>query len=830
MRVVVSRAPADAALALEVERVLREAGYEVQPYDGVGSDGIRAMHDALAGDARVVALLSPAYLADEACAAQWQNALAGDPLNTRTRLVLLRVAECEPPGLLAGIAYWDLASVRRDAELLAETIRTALDPAGKTHAASPYWRASRSLVDPDAILPAAGFTGRDEEIAQIDAALADNAAAVIYGLGGIGKSSLAREYAWRNRERYAVEWWLNAETEDGIVDGLLRLGRLFSGDLDRLSDRRSAAQQVVTTMLGGFAKPVLLIFDNLEDERLLNAWRPRGAKLLVTSRDAALGGDVVEIPLHAWSESEAIAYVRRESRRPEIAERDARALVEALGALPLALAHAAAYLRTTRTVTIERYLAHIAGHLARAPRNAEYPRSVFATFTAAIAAGERQVPGCGALLSFAACFAPEAIPDELFRQSSVRDALPADTDLDEALGTLDRLSLLAFAPASRTYTMHRLVQLAALDVQAEALDDRLHCAVAAASALFPPVESTARTQECERLANHVVALVQRLRESIAFRGAGPLATRCAEYLRHGGGYATAERLLTKAIALEQSGGGADRPELATTLLTLANVYKDEGRYAEAEPLFLRALAIRERVCGAESSDCAEALNDLATSYFYQGRDEEAEPLFARALTIFEKTVGAGHKHVFATLGNLALNNVQRERYAEAEALYRRCATLADDLFPADSPSRAWLANNFGMLYAKQNRNAEAEPLFAQARTILEQAFGPEHPDVAWISTNLAAIYERLGRDDEAEALFRAALAVRESSVPGHPSIAHNLHGLAKLAAKRGRFDEAAALYQRAIELSRQALEPGHPLLAVLLRDAAALSNSTSTNR
>ena len=82
--------------------------------------------------------------------------------------------------------------------------------------------------------------------------------AVAHGMGGIGKSSVAREYGWRNRNRYSIVWWLNAQTEDGIIDSLLRLGATFIHGLDLLSDRRAAAQRVLHSMLGGLERPVLL--------------------------------------------------------------------------------------------------------------------------------------------------------------------------------------------------------------------------------------------------------------------------------------------------------------------------------------------------------------------------------------------------------------------------------------------------------------------------------------------------------------------------------------------------------------------------------------------
>ena len=218
------------------------------------------------------------------------------------------------------------------------------------------------------------FSGCERELAALSSALLDDSAiAAVQGLGGVGKSSVAREYAWRNREQYAVIWWLDAQTESGIIDGLLRLGALFVRGLDRHADRRMAAQQVTHSVLSGFSKPVLLIFDNLEDESLVRAWRPRsGARVLATSRNVGWGADMTSIALRAWEPETAIAYLQRESARGDLTEGDARAVTEALGALPLALAHAAASLRRMRMMPPPRYLERINEHLKNAPRGVEY--------------------------------------------------------------------------------------------------------------------------------------------------------------------------------------------------------------------------------------------------------------------------------------------------------------------------------------------------------------------------------------------------------------------------------------------------------------------------
>ncbi|HYL26877.1 MAG TPA: tetratricopeptide repeat protein [Candidatus Nitrosotalea sp.] len=777
--VFISRASADADFAAVVGTILESAGYHVilQQWDFANRNFIERMHAALAEGARVIALLSPEYLTSEHCAAEWQNAIAGDPLNRNSRLILLRVSECEPPGMLSGLAYWDVVPVLENRPLLEDIVRDAVREIRRAeHTSGPYWRAPRSIVDAEAIRPVSSFSGRETELAALSQALAGGSGiAVLYGLGGLGKSSLAREHAWRHRDEYSVIWWLHAQTEDAIVEGLLRLGSLFVRGLDRHTDRRAAAAQVTGSVLSGFAKPVLLIFDNLEDERLLRTWLPRaGACALVTSNSAAWSADIAAIALQTWELDIAVAYLQRESGRSDLTQDDARAVAEALGCLPLALAHAAASLRGMRMTTASRYLERIGEQIKNAPRNAEYPRSVYATFSTAIAQAQREAPGAAAALCFAASFAPDAIPDELFRQAieeyrpdALRSAVAGELHLDAALGALDRLSLLAFSQTSRTYDMHRLVQHAARDLMGDERQTWRECAIAVADRAFPEVEFEVWPQ-CERLLVHALAALDALGDA-PFLPAGLLAGKCGFYLL------------------------------------------ERGEYDQAEPLLDRALAIVERVLGPEDVAVADALENLGILYDRRGRYEEEVPLHLRVVTIREKALGSNHPDVATSLNNLALVYERLERYGEAIPLYLRALAIDEEVPEMHPNVVATTLNNLANVYYRMGRLSDAEPLHARALAMREASLGPEHPDIVQSLTNLARTYAGQQRYDEAMPLNLRAVALGERVLgPDHPIVGFSLYNLAGLYVAQERLEEAEALYARALALREKALGAEHP--------------------
>jgi class 3 adenylate cyclase/Tfp pilus assembly protein PilF len=643
-----------------------------------------------------------------------------------------------------------------------------------------------SIIDTAAFHSVPSFGGREEELAAVGAALQrDHAVAVVHGLGGVGKSSVAREYGWQNRDKYSVLWWLDAETEDGVIDGLLRLGTMFEHGLDKLPDRRVAAQRVVNSVLGGFDKPALLVFDNLEDEGLIRSWLPRvGARALATSRDAVVSGDIVAIPLRIWSVETAVAYLKRASGRQDLAESDARAIAETLGALPLAMAHAAATLKGARMTTPARYLERITAHLKNAPRGSDYPRSVFATFSESIWHAEQSAPGAAAILCFAAAFAPDAIPEELFYQSvgdcsesivpmvgenkalDLRSALSDDLPLEEALAALDRLGLLDYNAGSRVYSMHRLVQLAARDLPSSA--PLATFAVTAALALFPRAEFS-NWPQCERILPHARAVLDDLSNGEEPVQAADLARRCTLYLWARGEYAASERLAAKA------------------------------------------LAILEHAYGPAHADVARALNNLGVLYMELGRNEEAEPLIARALSIREEKLGPDDPSVALTLHNLGIVSMELRRYVEAESFHKRALAIRKTVFDARHPEVQAGATALGVLYRTEGRYAEAESLLAGVLANREVTLGPDHPDVALSTMYVADIYADSGRTDLAEQLYLRALAIWEKALgPDHPDVAEGLMGLARVYRARNDVAKSEELLQRALAIREKSLGVNHP--------------------
>jgi hypothetical protein len=321
------------------------------------------------------------------------------------------------------------------------------------------------ILHPD-IRAVPGFTGREDLLAGIEQALARkggtaaltnvSASAAVKGLGGVGKSVLAREYAWRQRKRYHGVWWVRAETEQTLIDDLIDLGSRLIPNLKEVQERDRALHQALDNIAASATneKPWLIIYDNVARRGAIRKLTPRtGAHILITSRWSDWQDEAEELPVDVFSEDVAVDYLVAK-RRHETREAAAR-LAAALGYLPLALSHARAYCVETN-LSFDDYARRLAELIQEAPEDAEYPASVFATFTMAIDKAAETCPEAEKLMEIAAFLAPERIPLDI-----ITDAVMSEKQGDEAVAALFKVSLIGhhlLEDSSRALSVHRLIQ------------------------------------------------------------------------------------------------------------------------------------------------------------------------------------------------------------------------------------------------------------------------------------------------------------------------------------------------------------------------------------
>jgi len=469
----------------------------------------------------------------------------------------------------------------------------------------------------------------------------------------------------------------------------------------------------------------------------------------MTSRIANWRSEVARIDVGEWTVPEAVAYLREESGRPDLTETNAERVAAELGRLPLALSHAAAYLRDVDNATPESYLAALSHHLKDVPESADYPRAVSTTLVENVRQAEARAPGAAAVLSLAAFYAPDDIPEELYKQavavypSALQPVVGNALAIEKAIGALARLSLIKFRREDRGLSTHRLVQAAAREALGTERNAWAARAVAVVDAAFSNVEF-ANWRICERLVPHARAAAQYVGDGLD-QSLARLLNKVGLYLVQRAAYAEAEPLYQRSLSICERALGPDHRIVGTLLNNLAGLYREQGKDDLAEPLYQRSLAIHEEALGPDHPDVSVSLQNLAGLYREQGKYDLAEPLFQRSLAIREEALGPDHRLVGTSLNSLALLYIGRRKYDLAEPLLQRSLAIFERALPADHPGIVTVLVNLSFCLTGMRRLNDAERLARRGHSVANRALGAEHPTTTVLARQLAFLESALKR-------------------------------------------------------------------------------------
>jgi len=694
------------------------------------------------------------------------------------------------------------------------------------------------------------FVGRQADLMALARSLVAGGTAAIgqiaaaTGLGGIGKTQLATEFAHRYGTNFlGGVFWLSFADADAIPGEIARCGGAAG---QRLTDDFDALplEQQLHFVGAAWQSPLprLLIFDNCEDEALVETWRPKtgGCRVLVTSRrldwSPHLGVNALPLDVLARGESLDLLCKHRGDLATDDSELDA--IAGELGDLPLALHLAGSFLYQYRHAAPgapTQYLAAL-----RAPELLEHPsltaggtsptrhdQHIGRTFALSWQRLDR-TDATDALamraLARLACFAPgEPVPRWLLLASlSIDEDEAAQMQVADALQRLTDLGL-GEAELDGSLVLHRLL-VAFIRNSADDLPE----AQAA-------VERTAE-KEAEQLidAGYPAPLqawqvhLRAVAEAAAEAGAnsertGGLLLCLGNYLRMivdlDGTLAAYER----ALAIGEATYGPDHPNIATAVNNLGIALHDKGDFDGAQAAYQRALAIDEAAYGPYHPTIARDVNNLGNVLQDKGDLDGAQAAFERALAMDEATYGLNHANVATIVNNLGGVLRGLGDLDGAQAAFERALAIDEATHGPKHPSVGIRVNNLGGVLQDKGDFLGAEAAFEHAMAINEAAYGPDHPTVARNVNNLGYVLKDKGDLDGAQTAFERALAINQASYgPEHHEVGSNLANLGSVLQDKGDLDGAQAAYQRALAIFETFLGADHPSTQAVRSNLAGL--------
>lgn len=669
------------------------------------------------------------------------------------------------------------------------------------------------------------FVGREKFLQELEAALCGDApleAIVVSGMGGLGKTQLATEFAYRNGHRFAGAHWLNLQNPDMLDAEIAACGEKMGLAYEKQPEQVSATLK--TWQAEG---PRLLVLDNFEASAeagsLLAKLTFPGARLLVTSRRAdfaaSLGWEVLRLDAFTVEESGEFFEIRNKGSGKSDKDTLGK-LAEALGHLPLALELAASYMEVTKTRPAE-YLAELENTLEHESMQAgffqgleiasptKHEQSLLATFELSWKLVNTE--SAQTLFKMAGYLAPNVpIPLEIFT-SALSNANDANKPMPQnpfspirAIRQFVTFALNGFKPpqvakpggrhaASVPYdekdlhsNLHRLGSLNLLRVKDG--EYSIHTLLAAYARYLNEdtglLEKLADGMEIlskKTLETGLPAAFAPLREHIAtlalhvetahLQDAGTLWNNLGYYLDMIADYPAARKAIERVVGITNMDVRARNPGVANLFRNLGIVCLELDDLPAARKAFQNALTIGKKDWGKEHPNMAEIYNNLGFIFIKMHELSSAQAAFEHAIRILDTNFGPDHPNIPIALSGLGEVSMFQGNFPQGKIFLEQALQIDEKFFGQGHLRLATRCNDLGRVLEAIGEFSLAHANYERALRILETNLGETHLDIAAVVLNLSRVFEAEDDKNGQRACYQRALAIYEACLPpGHPKI------------------------------------------------------------
>lgn len=681
------------------------------------------------------------------------------------------------------------------------------------------------------------FTGRQEILHQMEQRLrTEKLTAVLpqalHGMGGVGKSQVAIEFAYRHRTEYDVVWWIPSEQIAQILSALIDLGQRLG--LDAGLEANTAVPAVLEALRTGVPyENWLLVFDNAENLDAVSEYLPQSGpgRVLVTSRNAEWSRVAETLEVDVFTRQESIGLLRR--RDPDVTEDDANQLAEALGDLPLAVEQASTW-RATTGMTVPDYLRLLRQKraelldLAPAPG---YELPVAAAWNVALDRLGVENPAALQLLQVLAFFAPEPIARDLLtgpRYEPIADeldeALQNPSRLGKAIRDIQRYGLARVDHRTSTVQLHRLVNvvLSARMTPQQRVDMEHGAHVLLAGGNPGSPDNPRQWARYQELVPHVI---QSKAVTCADAWARELVLDIIEFHYYWGDFSGCRDLSQQVVDSWRTQIGSDDPQTLRAAKWLGFVSIMTGAFGQAAATNADCLERLERTVGPEDEETLDAMILVAIDKRAAGEFGQALDLDEEAFRRSRRALGEDEPTTLRAAHNLAISLRLNGEFRKALSLdtqtyHRRVAVYGDQ-------HALTLLTLNGLTLDQRECGAYLEAHALQERLYdrYQSVLGADHPNCVLAARNLAVVRRRAGLHDSARKLAEDTVnrLRRRFGATHHETIAASLNLAVDLRVAE-EFDRARALAEETLEHYHNSLGPEHPYalyartnLAIVLR-------------
>ncbi|MET8407584.1 FxSxx-COOH system tetratricopeptide repeat protein [Streptomyces sp. NPDC005195] len=716
------------------------------------------------------------------------------------------------------------------------------------------------------------FTGRVDLLEQLSERLRREGTTTvlpeaIHGMGGVGKTQLAIEYAYRHQSEYDIVWWIPAERPGQIGQALVELAQRLG--LGTSAEANIAGPAVREALREG--RPYsrwLLIFDNADSPERVRDYFPTGGSgtILVTSRNRrwSVVGPSLEVDVFTREESKQLLR-RTSAYGEELTDADANLLADALGDLPLALEQAAAW-RAETGMPVSEYLRlfeHKRNELLEVSPPPDYQLPVAAAWNVSLDHLETRSLTALRLLQLCSFFAPDPISRSIF---SGLGGSSIDTELDRALNDpmrlaraireINRYSLARIDHRTNSIEMHRLVQAVLINRMTPEEQNRMrngaHTLLAAADPKGP--NQAANWPRYAELYGHVIA-------SGAIESDQPwvreLVMNVAKYLWYWGDHKVAREFSEQAWQVWQRLFGAEDQQTRLMGWWLGFVYLKVGSHDEAARLVAQLKDVYGRTAPPDREDTREdaletinleaavrrvegdfaagaELDEMAYDRARRAFGEDDPTTLARAhnLGVSLRLVGDFHRaleldhHTHAmkmrlygrdhtqslmTEASISIDVRETGDYVGARSLQQAVVDGYQAVLGPGNPATLQTVRQLSEACRKEGDHATALELARETFNQFTRRYGDTHPDALMAALALSVALRHNGELEAArDRGEKACDRFRKIFRPDHPHVLAADIDLAVTLRLLGRVEEARERDEAALRSLTERLGEGHP--------------------
>lgn len=287
----------------------------------------------------------------------------------------------------------------------------------------------------------------------------------------------------------------------------------------------------------------------------------------------------------------------------------------------------------------------------------------------------------------------------------------------------------------------------------------------------------------------------------------------AELLRQGANFPKALEYDQKALNIFLQTVGKEDVYTASVYNSMGLVYCDCGKYMDALAYYQKSLQIVRNTLGEECLQVATEYENIGMVYQYLCQYDVALEYYNKALNIHQKKIKE-ELRLYSIYGNIGLLYFEKGDYAAALEYYQKAIALDEKYSKGHTAASVY--NNMGSIYVIFGDNETALEYYTKALQINQKILGEEHPETAACYHNIGGVYSRQQKLGLALEYYQKGLAInRRVFGEQHPNIIVNYLNIGMVYHRKGEYTTALEYYQKALEIDQNLTEGFHKSTATI---------------